>query len=799
YMRRLFLVFIIIIPSLIFSQTKESPYYRISGKIIDASTQLPVEDATIIFKSSDLNKIVFGTITNKKGKFSIDVEKGTYSATVEFISYKTKNLNISSITRDLEIGTIQLEIDTEFLDEIEIIGEKSTLEFRKNKQVFNVGKDISASGSTVTQILTNIPSVDIDTDGNLKLNGRSNVTVMINGKISTLSKSDALKSLSAGSVEKIVILNNPGASYSATTEAIINIVLKRGKNEGLNASLTGTGGYKDYYGSLLTLNHKSNNVNFFTNIQYLHRNPITLATYSNEYFENNLTTSFLNEDTTNKQPANAFISTVGFEFYLSKKSILSTSVNYTNINAENNSNTFSDILDATKNSIATNTRTNDGTFTDEIIEFVVDFEQKFNKEGQKLSAYITYSNDNEKYENTFSNTNPSFLDENFTINNTLKNTNTKITFTNPIGDNAEYEIGYEGSFGETPFKHINENATKIIDFTDTNHAFFASYGKQLKKLYYGIELRAEFLKFKIDYTYLNTVQNKEYNNLFPYVILDYSLSDYKSISLSYNKNYQLPGYGDLQPFEQKISETISYKGNEDMNPVYADNIQLTYSYFGKKITLQTSVLHSMYKDVLQLVTYQTGEQVNGLDKLITTPVNLGNLNYTAAIITAIYKPSKIIGFTANATIANFDQSGIFQIVNSANKTITQDFNHVSIDANFSLLTQLKIPNWFNFQTNIKHYLKSEGPVSTRQAYTYANVAISKDIFNKNATISITSNDIFNTNTINRTRFHTNYTTDVFVRQKYSTILASFTYRFNQHKQSRKINFGKKVKESKTKF
>ena len=798
-MRRLFLALFIIAPLILFSQEKNNPLYTISGKIIDASTQLPLEDATILFKSINSNTVACGGITKKNGKFSIDVSEGTYNASAEFLSYKTKKLNISSVTRDLNIGTIELELDTEFLDEIEIIGEKSTLEFKKNKQVFNIGKDISASGSTVTQILTNIPSVDIDPDGNIKLNGRDNVAVMINGKISTLSKSDALKSLAAGSVEKIEIINSPGASYSATTEAIINIILKKGKDEGLNASFTGTGGYKDYYGSLITLNHKSKKVNFFTNIQYLHRNPITLATYSNEYFEDNLTSSFLNEDTNNKQPADAFISTLGFEFYISEKSSLSTSLNYTNINAENNSTTFSDILDATKNSIATNTRINEGTFTDKIIEFIVDFEQRFTKEGKKLSAYITYSDDNEKYENTFSNTNSNFLDENFSQKNTLKNTNTKITYTNPINDNSEYEIGYEGSFGETPYKHIESNTIKLIDFTDTNHAFFVGYGKQLNKFYYGIELRAEFLKFKINYDYLNTIQNKEYNNLFPYIALDYSISDYKSISLSYNKNYQLPGYGDIQPFEQKISETISYKGNEDLNPVYADNIKLTYSYYGRKIIFQTSLQYLMYKDARQFVTYQTGEQVNGLDKLLITPINLGKLNYAAAIITAIYKPSKIISFTGNATIAHFDQSGVFQIVNSANKTIIQDFNHTSFDANFSLLTQIKIPNWFSFQTNVKHFLKSEGPVSTRQAYTYANIAISKDIFNKNATISITSDDIFNSNTLNRTRFHTNYSTDVFVRQKNPTILASFTYRFNQHKQDRKINFDKKEEESKNKF
>lgn len=797
-MRKIFLLLIILTPLLNFSQTN-NPIYTISGKIVDTSTKLPIEDATIIFKSIDSNKIMYGGITNKRGRFEVDLAKGTYKATVELLPYKTKKLNISSITRDLNIGTVELELKTEFLNEIEIIGEKSVLEFRGNKQVFNVGKDISSTGASVSEILANIPSVDVDPDGNIKLNGRDDVAVMINGKLSTLSKSDALKSLPAGSVEKIELLNNPGASYSATMGAIINIILKKGKEEGLNASLTGTGGFKDYYGGLLTLNHKSKKINFFTNTSYARRNPITLATYKNEYFENNTTTSFLNENTENKQPANFFISTVGFEFYLSKKSTLTTTINYTNIDSKNYATTFSDILDPSRNSIATNTRKNDGSFNDEIVEFVVDYEQNFSKEGQKLTAFITHSIDKEIFVNQFTNTNANFLDEDFNILNTLKSTNTKIIYTNPINENSGYEVGYEGLFGSTPFEYIEPNASKLIDFTDTNHAFFASYEKQFKKLYVGFELRAEFLTYKINYDYLNTVQNKKFNNLFPYLSLSYSISDSKSLSLSLNRNYSVPGYYQLQPYEQKISETISFIGNEDLNPFYRNNIQLTYTYYGKKIILQSIFTHSIFTDSWQNVTYKTGEQIDGVDKLITTIVNLGELNYTAADFTAIYNLSKVINFTANASIQNLDQTGVFKTVNLANETIIQDFNFSNVNANFSLLTQLKIPNWFNFQTKVMHTLISRGPVSTRQAYTYANIAISKDIFDKNATIAITSSDIFNSNIVKRTRFDSNYISDVDIRQKYPTILASFTYRFNQRKQDRKINFDKKENESKTKF
>ena len=137
YMRRLLLVLIILTPILSFSQKNTTPTYTITGKIIDAASKKPLEDATIIFKSIDSNHIKFGGITNQKGNFSIDVEKETYNVSVEFISYETKNLNISAISRDLNVGIIEMEMDMEMLNEVEIIGEKKAVEFKPNKIVFN--------------------------------------------------------------------------------------------------------------------------------------------------------------------------------------------------------------------------------------------------------------------------------------------------------------------------------------------------------------------------------------------------------------------------------------------------------------------------------------------------------------------------------------------------------------------------------------------------------------------------------------------------------------------------------------
>ena len=789
-MRKLLLLLIILTPILSFSQKSTTPTYTITGKIIDAASKKPLEDATIIFKSIDSNLIKFGGITNQKGNFSIDVEKETYRVSVEFISYETKILNLSAITRDLNLGIIEMELDMEMLDEVEIIGEKRTLELKPNKIVYNVGKDISTAGSTATDALNNIPSVSVDPDGEITLRGQGNVTVMINGKISSMTKSEALKSIPAGSIEKIEVIANPGAKYKASSLGIINIILKKGKDEGVNASVTATGGYKDYYGGLLTVNYKSKKVNFYTNTSYFHRNRILIANYENEYFTNNITTSFLDEISENNSKDDVFYNTFGADFYITDKTTLSTSINYSNINNNSHTLTTSDFFDAAKTQISDNTRNYFRKLDDEIIEYIVDFEHNFNKEGQTLKSSFTYSTDLEKYTNNSTNTNSAFTNENFIEKNNLKNKIFDISFANPINKTGTFTLGYHHENGEVPFT-FSGTTSNNINYADKVHAAFLDFENQGEKLYYGIGLRGEYEETTVDYQTLNTKQDKKYNDIFPSAAIAYDFDDAHNVTFSYSRGIQRPGYYELQPFEQKFSETYSYKGNPNLNPMYTDAATLSFMYYGSKFTFSPSLIFNRYNDYMELITYETGQQINGVNKIITTLENVGKLDFYGIDITTTYKPTQILNFTGNINLLNYDKTGIFETVNSANETIILDYNNTNLTGSFSLLTQLKIPKAFDFQINAKHFLISKGAYSTRKAYTYASAAINKDLFDKDASISLTVDDIFKSNKTDRDRFSKNYFSKSLIENKYRTILLSFTYRFNQSKKDRKIDFGKK--------
>ena len=790
---------IILIPILSFSQENFKLIYSISGKIIDANSNKPLEYATIIFKRLDSAQILFGGITNQRGNFSIDVETGSYEVIIDFLSYQTKKLTISKINRDFNIGSISLELDTEILDEIEIIGEKKAFEIKPNKVVFNVEKDIAASASMASQILNNIPAVSVDPNGKVTLRGQDNVTIMVNGKISSLTKSEILKSLPAGFIEKVEIITNPGAKYSGSDFGIINIILKKEKDKGLNASITNTGGYKDYYGGLLTLNQKSKKINFFTNTSYFHRNPISIVSYDNEYFNNNVTTSFLTENTKNDRNANAFISNIGLDFYLSPKSTLTPSVNYTNIDANNDSNTITNFFDASKTATSNNARNNIGTFNNEIIEVSLNFDQKFDKEGKLLTSYIEYSNDIERFKNNFTNTNPSFSDEDYLEENILKNTTFKLNFTNTIKETIEYEIGYLGEFGTTPFKYTSPTINETIDYKDNIHGLFLDLGKQGDKFYYQLGLRAEFSNYTIEYSNINTVQKKNFNDLFPSAYLEYSFSETENLNLSYSRKIRRPIYSELQPFEQKISETITFIGNENLDPTYVDMINLSYIKNIKDFTLLSSIYYNSYNNFIQLVTNETNDIINGVPKIISSPLNIGRLNQYGINISPIIKANNWLNFTGNINLYNLDQTGVYEYLNFNNEISIKDYEDSNWEGSLSLLTKINIPNVVDFQTNVTHELESQAAYSKRKKYTYVNAAISKDFANNDATISITIDDLFHSYKTKRKRFDTNYISNSKIANKNQTILLSFTYRFNQYKQDRKINFDKKEKEIKPNF
>jgi len=235
-MRKIFLISVLFC-NLIFSQNNN---LTISGFINDSESSTALEYATVSILDASSKNLINGVVSENNGFFSINVSKGTYDIKIEYISFETKTIENIKIEKSIDLGTVNLSINENILDEIEVIGEKTEIEIKLDKTVYNIGKDITLKGSSVSDVLDNLPSIEVDIDGNVSLRGNQSVRILINGKPSGLvgiSSNDALKQFPSESVEKVEVITSPSARYNAEgTAGIINIVLRKNKLAGLNGS-----------------------------------------------------------------------------------------------------------------------------------------------------------------------------------------------------------------------------------------------------------------------------------------------------------------------------------------------------------------------------------------------------------------------------------------------------------------------------------------------------------------------------------------------------------------------------------
>jgi hypothetical protein len=182
-MKKLFFLFTLIISTY---NTAQQNSLFITGVIIDSESSIPLEYATISILSSDNSKILYGGITDLNGNFSLEVSKGLFDIKIEYISFKQKLLKNVDISNSLDLGIIELSIDENLLDEVEVIGEKTEIQIKLDKTVYNIGKDLTLKGSSVSDVLDNLPSIEVDIEGNVSLRGNQSVRILINGKPSGL-------------------------------------------------------------------------------------------------------------------------------------------------------------------------------------------------------------------------------------------------------------------------------------------------------------------------------------------------------------------------------------------------------------------------------------------------------------------------------------------------------------------------------------------------------------------------------------------------------------------------------------
>ena len=797
-MKKSIFLLIISIFTLNLSASNTDPLEKImlTGKVIDNDTKQPLEYATIVIKSLD-GKIITGGITDTKGEFSIQVVKGVYDISIEFISFKTKTFKRKEIAGNTDLGTITLEVDAQTLNEVVVVAEKSTVEIRLDKKIYNVGKDMTVKGGTASDVLDNVPSVSVDVEGNVSLRGSENVRILINGKPSGLvgmSSTDALRQLPADAIEKVEVITSPSARYDAEgTAGILNIILRKGKANGFNGSVSASAGIPDNYGLSANLNYRTNKANFFGSGGYNYRNaPGSSKRDVINLFPSVNTPDFRNETTDMDRKNNNYNARFGTEYFLTDKTSVTGTVLYRESSGENVATNTSKEYDANKNLTRTKIRVEDQKSDGKTTEYALNFMHDFNKDGHKLTIDYQYENSTEN-NSAFINDRiifPSALVNNPERNSTdneTKNTLIKSDYVLPLGKNTQFEFGFNANLNKLTSDYLveefnpgtnqfvnNTNFSNTLNFEQNVYSLYSQYGKKINKFSYLLGVRMENTDRKINLLQTNENFDKNFTEFFPTVNLGLELSDSENLTLGYNRRLGRAGHWFLNPFESRTSETNVRKGNVDLDPTFTNAFDFGYLKRWEKLTLNTSLYYQHAINNIEMIQMDEIRNVNGVptDIIISSPINLSSQDRYGFEFTTNYNPIKW-----------------WKITNSFNffKSVTDgELNGKSYDnENVSWFTRLEsrisLPGKIDWQTSGMYRGPSESAYNKTKGMFGMNLAFSKDVLKEKGTLALNVSDVFNT----RKRESTNYTDRTIMESEFQwrkrQVILNFTYRFNEKK------------------
>ncbi|WP_025742033.1 TonB-dependent receptor domain-containing protein [Aquimarina pacifica] len=805
-----YLIFFLLIP-IFFSNAQNknasTGSITIKGIIKDKDLNQPLEYATISFFSKKLQKIATGGITNSKGYFTVDIQPGVYDVIIEYISFRTKTISNQRLFKNTDFGILKLELDTESLNDIVVIAEKTTVDIRLDKKIYNVGKDLTVSGGTVSDVLDNVPSVSVDVEGNVALRGNDNVTILINGKPSGLvglNSTDALRQLPAESIERVEVITSPSARYDAEgTAGILNIILRRSKLQGLNGAITVNTGYPQTAGVSGNLNYRTGDFNIFTTSGYQYRerpgNSLTASRFFNieqdpdilDNFIDNPDT-FLNEERKFDRVRNGLNTNIGIEWYINNSSSLTSSFLYRFSDNQNNSTNFITQPDLNGTVISSNIRFDPEAEDDTTKQYSLNYNKDFDDNGHKLTFDFQIENSSEEENSKITQDNISTIE----LVQTLEDQNEILLQTDyvlPIHENSQFELGYRGNFNELDTDYLVQLDSNGTITTDTNlsnnliykeyiNAVYSQFGSKKGKLTYLLGLRLENSRITIDQQTSGDFNKKKYTQLFPTINLSYEISENQNFTLGYNRRIRRPRSRYINPFPSRSSATSLFQGNPDINPSYSNTFDLGYLNKSKKFTLSSSIYYSNSTQVFTFISEDTGDTaIIGADEnnegtivpvIRRTPVNLSNSYRYGFELALSYNPSR--KWRINSDFNAFQNSirGTYE---------DENFDADIFSWSARLNNKVSLPAKIDWQTSINYRGPNENAQTKTDGIFSMNLAFSKDLFNEKASLTFNVNDVFNTRkrqSISTTETFTSYSE--YQRRERNFIL-SFTYRFNQKK------------------
>jgi outer membrane receptor protein involved in Fe transport len=778
-----------------------APDYAVKGKLVQAGTSDPVEFATVsIFNESD-SSLVTGGLSDMDGVFNVPVKPGSYYLRIQFMGFEDVMISSVEVSKSNPVynaGNVQVSENETLLEEVVVQGERTQMEMTLDKKVFNIGKDLSNLGGSATDILDNLPSVQVDVEGNVSLRGSDNVRILIDGKPSGLvglSSNDALRQLNGNLVESVEVITNPSARYDAEGLAgIINIILKKDQKKGMNGSFQVNTGVPDNHGGSVNLNFRKDWINFFTNVGANYRR-YNGSGFSEQTFFNAgpNAPSFTERDRSHDRGGLSYSTRFGSDFYLNDKNTLTLSFLYRYSDEENETQLiYNDFFEPSGVDSLTVRRDNEGE-GDENLEYALNYTRNFNRNGQKLTADFQYQNNNEQERSdlvesdgtTFSNQIP-FLYQRAVNDEIEERYMFQADYTHPFASDGKIELGTRYTDRLVGNDYLvterNESGVYEVDPAFSNEfeyeedvlAIYGILSNKFSKLSWQMGIRYEFTKL-ITNQKTDMVRNEQnYGNFFPSLFLTYQLTEIQAIQASYSRRISRPRGRRLNPFSSISDNRNYYVGNPNLQPEFTDSYELGYLLNLKKSSFYGG-LYYRYTEGVEQRLRSTDE--NGIT--FTRPYNVsiersfGAEFNVSQDFTDWYRVSGNVNFfrsyVPGGSVAFGDEVVTYN-----------EAEAVSLSTRVS--NNFKFQNLFDAQVNVNYRAPRNTVQGKNLSVTSVDVGVTRDILKNKGTLAFNVSDLFNTRKWRSETFNENSFQYSEFQWRSTTATLSFTYRLNQKKQ-----------------
>lgn len=783
---------------------------KITGVVMDRSTGKPVEYANIaIFRAKD-SSLVTGGITDQAGKFNIDkIPYGIFTLKVRFIGYGTtvlKEVKISQSVNDM--GKVEIAPSSRNIEEVTVVGRKSEVQNNLDKKIYNIDRTMFGTGGSALDIMQSLPAVQVDFDGNVSMRG-ANVTILIDGRPSNLVSLDQMP---ANLIEKVEVISNPSAKYDPEGVAgIINIVLKKNVQRGLNGMLNLNAGWNNKWMGNVSLNYRKNKINLFTNY--------TLRSFYGDSYQDSWSENTKNGNKTYQERNSTSTGTfrmqniqVGADYYINSKNTLNTSFTLEPRKMENNDN----VVGLYKESVGVDflhtydyqrkgwgNNSNKGGF-----EYDLNYKRTFDREGAELTAELNIDRGNMRSQQGSIEENKDLFPTDVTnldnslykylyrvIDNTNDNTRSFIRtdLTLPVGEKGRIETGYMGTHSLSkmtyelsqskdatlPVVHIPEQDNDF-DYRQIVNAMYAIYAQSAGKFKMQAGLRAEHTNAHGDQKTQSTSFTKNYVDFFPSFFVKYNPNDKDEIGVNYSRRINRPRTWALNPFENKIDEYNITKGNPDLNPEYVNSFEIGYT---KMVNRNSLSITGFYRKTTGAIA-SIKEQVDNV-RSVTTYLNLNSSESFGTEVAGNINLFKWWNINANYSFFHLklNDRGSNVISNQANQSDSWTFRGTS---NWFVSKELSFQMMYNYRSPVVsaggggYRGMGGGTQGKTRANYYFDMGARYSLLKGKADVSLRVSDVFNTNKF-ITDGYGNFISYTKSWRETPNIFLGFSYKINDYK------------------